>query len=117
MLLRRRKNNKYGAVLQSAEYRYFSILRLINIVVISIFALAMLVLGIFVHQRIYIAIGQIQTIGALENNLGTESIDFNKLDRVESGWQKKHGTDTLQVTRDPFNQIIVAGPNTTSTTP
>jgi len=117
MLLLKRKINKYGQVLQSAEYKYFSTLRMVNMVVIIIFALAMLALGIFVHQRIYIAIGQIQTISALQGNLGTESIDFNKLDRVESDWQKKHDTGTLQVTRDPFNQAVSVAQNTTSTTP
>lgn len=101
----KRKVNKHSALLQAAEYRHFMTLRLINILMMAMFALLIFGGGIFMYQRIYNTIGQIQVITILRSQLGAKVIDFTNLEAIEAGYTQKYSENTLTPTRDPFHSV------------
>lgn len=103
----RKKFNQHRALLQAAEYRHFMTLRLVNLLLMTMFALFIFGGGIFMYQRIYNTIGQIQVITVLRSQLGAEAIDFANLEDIEAGYTKKYSDNVLTPTRDPFHPVVV----------
>jgi hypothetical protein len=114
MLLKRnnKSQNKRAIFLQASEYRHFMALRLINIIIIGVFALAILGVSAYVYEKIYNTIGQVQNITVLRSNLGSEIIDFNALDDVEERWTQKHTISTTTIARDPFKSVVKTATST-----
>ena len=101
---------KREAILQAVEYRHFTKLRFVNLLILGISILIVLATSIFMYERIYSTIGQIQIINLSKNQLGSEIIDFKTLEETEIAWQAKYSTSTLPIGRDPFNAIVVESP-------
>ena len=106
MRTHRKKIKKF----QSTEYKHFGTLRLITIIIIGILLLSFGTVSFFLYQRIYISIEQAQIFVNSQSGLGIEPINFKRYEEVEKNWQTKYNTTVTDITRDPFNPIIIAPP-------
>jgi hypothetical protein len=101
--------------LQAPEYKNLATLRLVNFLIIGVFALLIFEMGVFIYNKVYLSIGQIQTIAVLKNQVGAEAIDFLTLDKIRENWDKKHAATAIEISRDPFNPPVVPINTSTST--
>lgn len=84
------------------EYRQFSKLRLLSILIIGFFV-TILSIGIyFVYNNIYETINEIQSIVVMKSEFGAEIINFDSLEKVKTNWNLKHQNNNLELKRNPF---------------
>lgn len=86
-----------------AEFHHFFWLRLVNIIVIGLYLIGAFFIVAFVEQNVYRVIQSNELISLVKNKLPAEAIQFDKLDRVEKAWDKKHNPASITITRDPFS--------------
>lgn len=97
---------KKNSHFQSVEYKNFYMLRILSLVFTGLLAGILVFTAIFIYQHIFLAIEQIQSIIIFQNQTSYEVIDFNRFERVQANWEKKHSLDMPEIARDPFNPII-----------
>ena len=86
-------------------------LRIVSLITLSLFVLIIAGAGLFVYNTVFTTIGKVESILSF-NTLAIQTIDFDRLDSIESAWDKKNPTTTLKILRDPFGPI----PTETSST-
>lgn len=98
------KTNKEN-IYQSAEYKQFLFLRLINIGIIIIITLFVFYGFYFIRQYVFNAIVQAEEIIILKNDIINEVIDFKKYDSVSEACNEKNLPLNVEKNelKDPFN--------------
>ncbi|MEK7623721.1 MAG: hypothetical protein AAB408_03585 [Patescibacteria group bacterium] len=84
------------------EFQHLYSFRIVNIIVISLYAFAVSGVLLFIYARVYQTIEKVDTITALQSSLPPPTIEFDRLERVNTAWEKKHADVSLTITRDPF---------------
>jgi len=67
----------------------------------------------FLYTHMYQTIGSVEHIIELQATGGVEVIQFNRFDKVQAEWERKHMT-TSTIARDPFFVAPVAPAPTTT---
>lgn len=98
------------AYLRTPEYRSIPKLRVVSIIMIGLMAAVVGSTIFFLYESVYTVIGQIQSITALQGSVAFEAINFERLEKVQAAWDKKHEQRDLTILRDPFS----ATPSTTA---
>ena len=86
-----------------AEFHHLFWLRLVNIIVIGLYLCSTFLIVAFVEQNVYRVIQSNALVSLVQDNLPTEAIQFDRLERVGAAWNKKHMVVPLMITRDPFS--------------
>lgn len=97
--------------LRTPEYRSIPKLRMVNIFMIGIMAAVFGGTVFFLYYRVYAVIGQIAQIASLQSQVAFETINFERLEKVQSAWNNKHAKLDLAVRRDPFVAVSSTKPN------
>lgn len=95
-------------ILTSVEYRHYQALRVTNMVILFLFGVGIGLVGMFLYNSIYIAIGQAQFIQGIDvAAVNGTSIDFPALERVRDAWEMKRQEEPVPDVRDPFNDVPI----------
>ncbi len=97
------KKGHYQIPINDSTYKHFLKLRIMGIVVFSVYVLIILFTGLFVYRNVYSTIGFIDISAVAGFDEASEAIDFRLLDRVEEAWDMKHSPSTSVFSRDPFS--------------
>lgn len=88
----------------------FGAMRLVSYATIALSLFGVGAAMAFVYRHVFESIATVQTVLLLKNDLEAEVIDFDRLERVRSAWEKRQATADLAIPRDPF---VPAPPTTT----
>lgn len=97
------------------EYKHIQSLRLLYILIGGMITFSVGLIIYFIYSNVYRALEDANTIIILQSDLGIETIDFQKLETMESLWKKRYTLEEPVLVRDPFS-IPLPPITTTSTT-
>lgn len=83
-------------------YRQFKNLRLASLIIMAVMGAILVFCGYFVYNNIYGAIGEMQSIILLKSQGNSGVIDFDRLEKVQAAWDKKHDNSKAETLRNLF---------------
>ena len=99
------KSDKKSVLIE--EYKQYSHLRILSLVLIGIIGIALIAGIFFVYNNIYSAINKSQANILLYPIANVEAVDFIRYEAVNKAWEEKYNQAEIVINRDPFNPVSV----------
>jgi len=87
------------------EYKQFSHLRVLSLILMGIMIVGLVAGTIFVYNNIFTAISKAQANLKLEVIANAEAVNFTRYEKVKADWEKKQAPIQITIIRDPLNPI------------
>lgn len=95
----------HDGVLDSVEFKHVKILRIISILVFTLFLLSLAYTGYFLYNRVQESLVGNEDLLLLPPPIQGDSINFKLYEEAVSIWEITHPTSTPSVQRNPFEAV------------